>query len=350
MKWWTREEAEGAHLRLLYPDGGSEDGTAEDHLLTAARVGEYCGEGHRVRRDGSSFWAYVTLTALRNAEGALVGFSKVTRDFTARRAVEASLIDRLGAADPNALADEYARLKRLVAGVSHELRTPLNALLGWVAMLERDVRETDPQRSHVDRIKRNGEHLMQIVNDVLDLSRADSGSLAVEHSVKRLGPAVQEAIADVEPQIVKRRLVLKNAISGGAGDLPYLGDDVRVRQIIVNLLTNAVKFTEPGGQITVSGGTAETVAGVSLPSAGPWIYVRVEDTGRGIPADRLTSVFEPYQQVEALDQRQGTGLGLSISRRLARAMGGDITVESAPGVGSSFTLWLPIAPSEPVPR
>ena len=92
MKWWTREQAEGSHLRLLYPDGGAEDGTAEEHLINAAETGEYNGEGHRVRRDGSTFWAYVTLTALRNPEGTLVGFTKVTRDFSARRAVEAALL------------------------------------------------------------------------------------------------------------------------------------------------------------------------------------------------------------------------------------------------------------------
>ena len=91
MKWWTRHEAEGAHLRMLYPDGGAEDGTAESHLQAAAQTGEYNGEGHRVRSDGSTFWAYVTLTALRNPEGRLVGFTKVTLDFSARRAVEAAL-------------------------------------------------------------------------------------------------------------------------------------------------------------------------------------------------------------------------------------------------------------------
>src|SRR4051812_23872086 len=92
MKWWTKEQTEGAHLRLLYPDGGAEDGTAESHLTTAAATGEYNGEGHRVRADGSTFWAYVTLTALRDRDGKVVGFTKVTRDFSARRAVESALM------------------------------------------------------------------------------------------------------------------------------------------------------------------------------------------------------------------------------------------------------------------
>ncbi len=118
----------------------------------------------------------------------------------------------------------------------------------------------------------------------------------------------------------------------------------------MNLLTNAVKFTEPGGRITISGGTAETVAGASLAGEGPWIYVRVEDTGRGIPPERIEAIFEPFQQSELADQHRGTGLGLAISRQLARMMGGDLTAESQLGVGSRFTLWLPITSSDPVPR
>ena len=131
MKWWTREQAEGAHLRLLYPDGGGEDGTAESHLEAAAESGEYNGEGHRVRSDGSTFWAYVTLTALRSADGTLAGFTKVTRDFSARRAVEAALINERqspsGAPQP---LDSPDATKRMVANLSHELRTPLNAIPG----------------------------------------------------------------------------------------------------------------------------------------------------------------------------------------------------------------------------
>src|SRR3954470_17305803 len=132
MKWWTRQQAEGAHLRMLYPDGGSEDGTAEEHLQTAADTGEYTGEGHRVRGDGSTFWAGVSLTALRDGEGRLLGFAKVTRDFSARRAVEAGLQRQANAsAESQRQADAESRQKNLlfVASVSHELRAPLNTML-----------------------------------------------------------------------------------------------------------------------------------------------------------------------------------------------------------------------------
>ena len=141
-----------------------------------------------------------------------------------------------------------------------------------------------------------------------------------------------------------------NSVSGAAGDLPYWGDETRVSQILVNLLTNAIKFTDAGGRITISGGTGETVTGASLAGPGPWAYVRVEDTGRGIPPEKMSRIFEPFEQSEVGDQHRGTGLGLSISRNLARLMGGDLTAKSEVGAGSEFTLWLPITKSDPVPR
>ncbi len=351
MKWWTRQQAEGAHLRLLYPDGGSEDGTAETHLHRAAEHGEYNGEGNRVRSDGSLFWAYTTLTALRDPDGTLVGFSKVTRDFTARRAVEASLrADSDASGDAQRLLEQVNQQKRVVATITHELRTPLNAVLGYASMLENEVGGPERQHAHLERLQRSGRYLLDIINDVLDLSRAESGALPVVTSINRLGPAIQEAVADVEAQAAARGVTLTNAVSGGPADLPYVGDPTRVRQILVNVVHNAVKFTEAGGQVTVSAGAGNTVSGADLRGGGPWIFVRVEDTGRGIPAERLESIFEPYHQSEAADRHRGTGLGLAISRQLAQTMGGDLTAHSEPGVGSTFTLWLPMASAEPVPR
>ena len=351
MKWWTKQQAEGSHLRLLYPDGGADDGTAESHLMVAAEDGEYNGEGHRVRNDGSTFWAYVTLTALRNPEGELVGFAKVTRDFSARRAVEAALRQERGAGeDARRMWEEAKRIKRLLANLSHELRTPLNAIVGSVALLFPGGAASETERPHVERLQRNSRHLMALIDDVLEIARAESGQLSVSPGVQRLGTAIEDALADVETTAVARGVTLINSVSGAAADLPYWGDQGRVRQILLNLLTNAIKFSEPGRAVTISGGTGESVVGAAVAGPGPWIYARVEDTGRGIPPDRLDAVFEPFAQSEMEDQKRGTGLGLAISRQFARLMGGDITVESELGVGSRFTLWLPIAPSDPVPR
>ena len=118
-----------------------------------------------------------------------------------------------------------------------------------------------------------------------------------------------------------------------------------MQQVVLNLLSNAVKFTPPGGCITVSAGTGTTASpDSSLGPVGPWAYIRVEDTGEGIPPGRLEAIFEPFTQAVVRDVRRGTGLGLSISRRLARLMGGDLSVQSDVGIGSTFILWLPIAP------
>lgn len=351
MKWWTREQAEGAHLRLLYPDGGSEDGTAESHLADAAATGEYNGEGHRVRSDGSTFWAYVTLTALRDPEGRLVGFTKVTRDFSARRAVESALQqERPLPPESQQLVQDAHRIRRLVADLSHELRTPLNVIVGSIALLGRRTPESDAERAHLERLERNSRHLLSIIDDLLELSKIESGRMNLSAAVQPVGAAIEDALSDIEAHAVQAGLTVTNAVSGAAAELPYWGDPGRVRQILVNLLTNAVKFTPPGGTITVSGGTGETVVGASLAGHGPWIFVRVEDTGRGIPPGRLDAIFEPFRQSEIADQNRGTGLGLSISRQLARLMGGDLVVESPPGAGSRFTLWLPITPTERVPR
>jgi PAS domain S-box-containing protein len=351
MKWWTKQQAEGCHLRMLYEDGGSEDGTAEQHLAEASKSGEYNGEGSRVRSDGSRFWAYVTLTALRNPEGKLVGFTKTTRDFTARRAVEAALLrERHLTGEAKQSAEEVTRLKRFVASLSHELRTPLTAMMGSIALLERQLDSNDKSRAHVDRLQRSSRHLLSLVDDVLEMSRAEAGQLPITPAVRRLGLAIADALADVERQVEARGVTLANSVSGAAADLPYWGDEGRVRQILVNLLTNAIKFTDPGGKITISGGTGQSVAGSVLSGPGPWVYVKVEDTGRGIPPEHLGRIFEAFQQSERADQHRGAGLGLSISRQLARLMGGDLTAQSEPGVGSQFTLWLPITSSEPVPR
>jgi PAS domain S-box-containing protein len=353
IKWWTREQAEGAHLRLLYPEGGSEDGTAEDHLQRAAESGEYTGEGHRVRNDMSTFWAGVTLTALRDADGTLHGFAKVTRNLTARRATDAARETAL------AEAEEASRLKSLfLATVSHELRTPLNAIMAYTDLLGMELAGPlkAAQHDQLGRIRLSSQHLLGIIEDVLDLSRIESGRMVVDRARVGVGPVVAQTLSLVEPQAEARQVELVDAVSDFAGGHDCWGNEERIRQILLNLLANAVKFTEPGGRVTISAGTAaEPPAGAEPEGTGPWVYIRVEDTGRGIPSQRTEAIFEPFVQADMSLTRQhgGTGLGLAISRQLARLMGGDLTVRSEVGVGSTFFLWLPAAPerrAEPVDR
>jgi PAS domain S-box-containing protein len=357
MKWWSKEQAEGSHLRMLYLPGGSQDGTAEEHLDHARERGEYTGEGERVRTDGSSFWAGITLTALRDEDGTLLGFAKVTRDLTARRAADA-LLQAASAAAESARADAVAASAAksgFLATISHEIRTPLNAMLGYYDLLELEIDGslTPAQRRHVERARASGLHLLGLVNEVLDFSRIDAEREPVSRARFQVGDAVRGAMEMVMPQARARRITITDSVSGYAAGLAALGDEQRVRQILVNLLANAIKFTEPRGddpgRVKVSAGAAkEPTRDVQATSDGPWVYIRVEDTGPGIRPEQLRSVFEPFVQGDMTLTREhgGTGLGLAISRRLARLMGGDITVQSEPGLGAAFFVWLPAAPAE----
>jgi PAS domain S-box-containing protein len=346
MKWWTKDEVEGAHLRAMYLDGGSEDGTAEDHLQKAAERGEYTGEGQRVRSDGSTFWAGVSLTALRDVNGTLLGFAKVTRDLTARHAAEAARRAASDSAEALRAGQEANRSKaEFLTTLSHEIRTPINAILGYVDLLDIDTSGslTEEQCARVERIRSSSRHLLGLVNDTLDLSRIEADRMPVGLDTAAIGPAVEGALSLVEPQARAKELRLANEVSGSAAETPYRGDEERVRQILVNLLGNAVKFTPRGGRVSISAGTAEHASSdAELKGAGPWAWIRVEDTGPGIPAARLAAIFEPFEQVDMSGgQHGGSGLGVTISRRLARLMGGDLTARSDVGRGASFFLWLP---------
>jgi PAS domain S-box-containing protein len=353
MKWWTREQAEGGHLRLLYPEGGSEDGTAEAHIIEAARTGEYTGEGQRIRGDGSTFWAGVSLTALRDTEGALIGFAKVTRDLTARRAADAVVkAARDEAEEARRQAEEANRAKSLfLATMSHEIRTPINAVMGYVDLLDLELAGplNETQRGQLARIRSSNMHLLGIIDEVLDFSRVEAGRITLARRAGRLAAPVDAALLMVAMQAEAKGVYLADSVSGFAADVPYWGDEDRVRQILVVLLSNAVKFTPPDGRITVSAGTSEQPpSDTQLDGPGPWVYVRVEDTGPGIAPDRIAAIFEPFEQADMTLTRQhgGTGLGLTIARRLAMLMGGDLTVRSQPGMGSVFFLWLPAAAEE----
>jgi signal transduction histidine kinase len=249
-------------------------------------------------------------------------------------------------------AAEASRAKSgFLATMSHELRTPINAMLGYTQLLDLGLAGplTEQQRAYLERLTLSSQHLLGLVNDVLDLSRIEAGETRVARRDAWTGSAVHAALELVRPQAAVRGVRLVDAGPTERG-LPYVGDEDRVRQILVNLLSNAVKFTAERGTVTVTcNWLAETSRSADplrdLDGGGPWVSVRVEDTGIGIPPEEQDRIFEPFHQVDRGHTRTagGTGLGLAISRQLARLMGGDLTVESTPGVGSAFTLRLPAA-------
>ncbi|HEU4632165.1 MAG TPA: GAF domain-containing sensor histidine kinase [Gemmatimonadaceae bacterium] len=263
-------------------------------------------------------------------------------DAAGRRAESAAIEARRARDD----AEAALRARdQFVSMMSHELRTPVNAIIGYAQLLQLGVAGpvTEQQRDYLARLVGTSEHLRGLVDDVLDLARIDAGWMTVAREPCLTGGLVATALDLVRPQASARGVRLVDARPGDPGE-PFTGDPHRVRQILANLLSNAVKFTPAGGTVTIDCGRSEAPPPDSeLRGDGPWTYIRVADTGIGIPPEEQPRVFERFYQVQGALNRQvgGTGLGLAISRRLARLMGGDLTLESVPGEGATFTLWLP---------
>jgi len=229
--------------------------------------------------------------------------------------------------------------------MSRELRTPLNAVLGYSELLELGISGplTDKMREQVGRIRMSAKHLLGLVNDILDLAKVEAGRLSVSSGPASSASTISAAIALIQPQAAAGGLDLSVAEISEPCPI-YLGDDERVRQVIVNLLSNAVKFTASGGKITVACALTSTPdSSARLQPNRPYVAFRVSDTGSGIAEEKLIAIFDPFVQADSghSRSREGSGLGLTISRRLARLMGGDLTVATTLGEGSTFTLWLP---------
>jgi PAS domain S-box-containing protein len=283
--------------------------------------------------------------ALVDADGASYGVvahgSDVSEQVLARREVERLLVDseraRAEAEAARAMAERASRAKgEFLAVMSHELRTPLNAIGGYAELMEMGVRGpiTTEQRVDLGRIQASQRHLLGLINQVLNYTRIETGTVQYDMVSVPVSEALAEAEALVVPQVRARGL--RYVLAGCDPALRVRADREKLQQIMLNLLTNAIKFTEPGGTVHV-----ECAAGDAV------VAIAVQDTGIGIAADKLAQVFEPFVQVDQrlTRQNEGVGLGLAISRDLARGMEGDLTAESELGAGSRFVLTLPAAPA-----
>jgi PAS domain S-box-containing protein len=288
---------------------------------------------------------------VRDAEGRVVRWFGTNTDLEEQlRAEEALGRARDEAEAARAAAEEANRAKSVfLATMSHEIRTPINAVLGYADLLDMGLQGelTEGQRAFLDRIRASSQHLMGLVNDVLDFAKIEAGEMGFAPQRVELRASSAEAVQMVLPQATGRGIdLVEEPCPPGAS---YLADPDRVRQILLNLLSNSIKFTRRGGRISVRcAPRAELPADARAAGPGPWACIEVRDTGIGIPPEQLARIFEPFTQVDDTHTREagGTGLGLAISRRFARMMGGDLTARSQPGEGSSFTLWLPAATAE----
>jgi signal transduction histidine kinase len=258
----------------------------------------------------------------------------VTDQVRARRELE---VARADADDARRAAEAANAVKaQFLATMSHELRTPLNAIGGYAQLIEMGVRGpvTPAQQEDLARIQQSQQHLLGLINSVLNYAKLEAGRVAYEVAEVPLAAAVAAVEALVSPQMRAKGLAF--AVPACDPAIAALADAGKLRQIVLNLLSNATKFTPSGGRITVTCGAD---------GAGQ-VFVRVADTGVGIAPEQLDTVFDPFVQVgrRLTTPAEGVGLGLAISRDLARGMGGDLTAESTPGVGSTFTLTLPAAP------
>jgi PAS domain S-box-containing protein len=328
------DEIIGRHFSIFFPSDKQDNPARELQLATAE--GRYEEEGWRVRKDGTQFWANVVLTALKDENGTLRGFSKVTRDLTESRKAEQQRIKleheriaRVEAERANRIKDEF------LAVVSHELRTPLTPIIGWSKLLQ-SQRVDAEQVKALKIIERNAQTQVKLIEDLLDISSIVSGKIKLNVHPVGLAQIIESSMDAVRPNAQAKKLKLQFVLEESVG--PVLGDAVRFQQIFWNLLNNAVKFTPEGGSIVVRVCREEKFA-----------QVAIKDSGEGIPVDYLPHVFERFSQLDSSITRKhgGLGIGLFVVRQLVELHKGKITVKSeGAGKGAEFIVELPLADKE----
>ena len=341
IKGYRAEEIIGQHFSRFYPADAIESGWPEHELQEATERGRFEDEGWRIRKDGSRFWANVIITALRDDAGGLHGFAKVTRDLSERKRTEGLEQDSANReevleAERNARiqAQRAARIKdEFLATLSHELRTPLNAILGWAQILRRPgvIKPDDIQRG-TDAIERNARIQVQLIDDLLDLSRIMAGRIRLDVQRLMLASVVHDTIDSLEPGALAKGVRLEKILDPLAG--PVSGDPARLQQVVWNLLTNAIKFTPKGGRVQVL-----------LERVNSHVELTVSDTGIGIAPEFLPQVFDRFSQKDSSASRHygGLGLGLAIVKQLVELHGGTVRAKSAgEGRGASFIVNLPM--------
>ncbi|HEY2201522.1 MAG TPA: PAS domain-containing sensor histidine kinase, partial [Solirubrobacteraceae bacterium] len=294
IKGYTAEEAIGQHFSIFYPVEARDSGWPEHELQVAAEKGSFVDTGWRVRKDGTTLWANVTITALRDETGRLAGFAKLTRDMTESKRVEAAELasqerDSLLEAERSArmAAQRATRVKdEFLATLSHELRTPLSAILGWTQVLLKGGADEPAARRHaIEVIDRNARAQVQLIEDLLDLSRIMTGKVRLDLHQVSLPSIVEAALESARPAADAKQIRLKAMLDSIRAAVH--ADSTRLQQVVWNLLSNAIKFTPKGGKVQV---TLERVKS--------HVEISVADNGQGIQPDFLPYVFDRFRQAD----------------------------------------------------
>jgi PAS domain S-box-containing protein len=344
IKGYTADDIIGQHFSIFYPEDARQSGWPDHELQVAAETGKFVDTGWRLRKDGTTFWANVTITALRDDHGRLLGYAKLTRDLTEAKRVEAletanQQREELLDAERNArmTAQRATRLKdEFLATLSHELRTPLSAILGWTQLLLRGEASKGPDelKRAIDVIDRNARAQVKLIDDLLDLSRVMTGKLRLDLHQVSFASVVEAAVDSAKPSADVKGIRLKAILESSGQDI-VSADSARLQQVVWNLLTNAIKFTPKGGQVQVL-----------LQRVNSHLELSVSDTGIGIPANYLPHVFDRFSQKDSSTTRAfgGLGLGLAICKQLVELHGGAIRAASqGEGKGATFSVQLPLS-------
>jgi PAS domain S-box-containing protein len=334
---WTEAEATGRHITLIVPeDLRAEEGEVLARIRRDETVDHF--ETTRVTKDGRRLNISLTVSPIKDANGRVVGASTIARDVTERKSAEAErarLLSQEHAARVEAEAANRAK-DEFLAVLSHELRTPLNAVVGWAKMLHAGEVDPDRRTRALDTIMRNANAQVQLIDDLLDVSRVITGKMRLDVQPVDLKTVVEGALDAVGPAAAAKAIRLQPVLDPRAG--PITGDPGRLQQVVWNLLSNAVKFTPKGGRIQVH-----------LQRVNSHVEIVVSDTGIGIAAEILPFVFDRFRQADSSSTRSysGLGLGLAVAKHLVELHGGSITAQSAgEGQGATFIVKLPLTIAE----
>lgn len=334
MYGFAASEAIGRNAAMLVPSDRQEEFVS---ILARLRQKEPTHfETVRVHKDGSSLDVALTVSPIEDGSGTVSGGSAIARDITERRRIEQDL--RHAIADAENARQEAERANQaksdFLSRMSHELRTPLNAVLGFAQLLEMDPL-TSTQHANIQRILKGGRHLLDLINEVLDIARIETGRLQLSPEPVRMIDAVREVL-DLARPMADEYNVRIGVRAESECEHYVMADRQRLKQILLNLLANGIKYNRPGGSVSISCETHEESR----------LRVDVQDTGSGIAADMLDRLFSPFDRLGAeRTEVEGTGLGLALTKGLVEALGGSIAVRSIEGEGSTFSVDLALVES-----
>ena len=334
---YKREELLGRPVEMLVPDALRANHHEHRARYWAHPVTRPMGTGLALRgrrKDGSSFPVEISLSPVESEEGLRV--TAIIRDIGKRQEAEERLreMQQTYTRELELRNREIERANQLksefLASMSHELRTPLHTIIGFAELLAEELEGplNPKQKRFMSHIHTDSLHLLELINDILDISKIESGRLALRRETFDIAGVLEETLASIRPQGAAKSIAIETNVSVSA---PIFADRLRVKQVLFNLLSNALKFTPEGGKVRIDGALNDG-----------YLEISVSDTGIGIPKDQHEAVFDKFYQVGATTKgvREGTGLGLAITKALVEEHGGRVWVESEPGKGSRFTFTI----------